>query len=124
MVTGLPRRRWPKAVLAVSLLAGCVWMPMLAEATEVYRWVDAEGIVHFGDRPPVNRSAEPIEIQPPAGAVPLPNAEEILRRPVRPQGQPDDAEAQPEAPEAESGTEESDAESEEYIRDRRSFRGR
>jgi hypothetical protein len=120
MVTGRLRVCWQRAALALSLLAGTAAMPVLTGATEVYRWVDSEGIVHFADRPPVGRSVEQIEIQPPVGALPLPNAEEILRRPVRPQDQSDQSEERPEAPEPEAEADEP----EEYVRDRRSFRGR
>ena len=35
---------------AAALLAGLLALP--AGAEEVYRWVDAEGTVHFSDRPP------------------------------------------------------------------------
>jgi hypothetical protein len=93
---------------------------VVAGATEVYRWVDAEGTVHFGDRPPMDRPVEQIEILPPAGALPLPNAEEILRRPVRPEArpEPDEAPGDEAEPEVEAD------EPEEFVRDRRSFRGR
>ena len=33
-------------------------------AEEIYRWVDENGAVHFGDRPPENAAAEQISIQP------------------------------------------------------------
>ena len=56
-----------------------------AGSTEIYRWVDDDGSVHFGDRPPEGRQTERVEVQAPMGALPLPDAEEILRRPVRPQ---------------------------------------
>jgi len=32
-------------------------------ADEIYRWVDENGVVHFGDRPPANATAEIISIQ-------------------------------------------------------------
>ncbi|WP_193162984.1 DUF4124 domain-containing protein [Microbulbifer hainanensis] len=32
-----------------------------ADAEELYRWVDADGQVHFGDRPPQSAKAEDIE---------------------------------------------------------------
>ncbi|HKL77885.1 MAG TPA: DUF4124 domain-containing protein, partial [Gammaproteobacteria bacterium] len=35
---------------ALFLLA--VLLPSLAGAGDVYRWTDADGEVHFGDRPP------------------------------------------------------------------------
>ena len=34
-----------------------------AAAAEVYRWVDAEGNVHFSDKKPVGQTAEEVEIQ-------------------------------------------------------------
>jgi len=119
MVTARLHIRRRKAVLSLCLVAGFAALSMVAGATEVYRWVDAEGTVHFGDRPPMDRPVEQIEIQPPAGALPLPDAEEILRRPVRPEP-PEPAEEPVEAPEPEVEEDEPD----EFVRDRRSFRGR
>ncbi len=31
----------------------------------VYKWVDAEGRTHFGDRPPEQVSAQPVAVEPP-----------------------------------------------------------
>lgn len=31
---------------------------------EIYRWVDENGVVHFGDRPPANTEADRVSIQP------------------------------------------------------------
>jgi hypothetical protein len=109
------------AAWAVALLAGLAVIAPVALSTEVYRWVDTDGKVHFGDRPPIGRPAEQIEIRPPMGALPLPDAEEILRRPVRPEGQPEPGTEPPEDIEIEP---EPEPEPQEYIRDRRSFRGR
>lgn len=112
--------RWP-AAFAAAVLVGLVAIVPVADATEVYRWVDAEGNVHFGDRPPIGRPADQIEVRPPAGAVSLPDAEEILRRPVRREGQPEPGSEPPEEIEIQP---EPEPEPQEYIRDRRSFRGR
>jgi hypothetical protein len=120
MVTARLRTRRQKAALRLCLVAGIAALSMVAGATEVYRWVDGEGTVHFGDRPPLDRPVEQIEILPPAGALPLPDAREILRRPVRPEARPEPAEAPGEEPEPEVEAEEP----EEFVRDRRSFRGR
>lgn len=42
----------------------------LAEAEEVYRWVDADGVVHFSDKPPASAQAGvttmAVDSQPPA----------------------------------------------------------
>lgn len=120
MVTVRRQTRRQKAALRLCLVVGIAALSMVAGATEVYRWVDAEGIVHFGDRPPLNRPVEQIEIQPPAGALPLPDAEEILRRPVRPEAGEEPGEEAGEEPETDVEADEP----EEYVRDRRSFRGR
>lgn len=120
MVTARLRIRRRKAALSLCLVAGIAAISMVAGATEVYRWVDAEGTVHFGDRPPLDRPVEQIEIPPPSGALPLPDAEEILRRPVRPEPRPEPAEAPVAEPEPEAEADEP----EEFVRDRRSFRGR
>jgi hypothetical protein len=120
MVTARLRTRRQKPALSLCLVAGLAAISMVVGATEVYRWVDAEGTVHFGDRPPGDRPAEQIEVLPPAGALPLPDAEEILRRPVRPEARPEPAEEPGDAPEPEVEADEP----EEYVRDRRSFRGR
>lgn len=42
-----------------------------AHAAQVYKWVDAQGITHFGAQPPEGQAAQPINTQaaPPAPAV-------------------------------------------------------
>lgn len=35
----------------ILLLLGCLLAPGLASAGKVYRWVDAQGRVHYGDQP-------------------------------------------------------------------------
>jgi len=42
-------------------------------AGELYRWVDAEGRVHFGDRPPAEAQAESVgdQLKPVNGATPI-----------------------------------------------------
>ncbi len=45
-----------------ALLLACVlWMPAAAEP--LYRWVDASGRVHFGDRPPATAAARPVQVR-------------------------------------------------------------
>lgn len=48
----------PRFVLAAALLAG-----MSATAAEVYRWVDADGVIHYGDKPPTP-DAQPVDLPP------------------------------------------------------------
>lgn len=40
-----------------------LWVPETAAQDEIYRWVDKDGVVHFGDRPDSQGSAEIVEIQ-------------------------------------------------------------
>ncbi|ERI53752.1 hypothetical protein N878_14290, partial [Pseudomonas sp. EGD-AK9] len=44
-----------------SLLLVALLLPALA-AAEIYRWTDAQGRVHFGQRP--GAGAEPVEVKP------------------------------------------------------------
>ena len=44
----------------VLLIIALAWQ-LPAAAEELYRWVDADGKVHFGDRPPQDAQAESIE---------------------------------------------------------------
>lgn len=46
----------------LSLLAGFA-LALNASAEELYRWVDSDGKVHFGDRPPVTAKAESLDGQ-------------------------------------------------------------
>jgi outer membrane biosynthesis protein TonB len=43
-------------VLLASLLAAAM-LPGIAAATEIYRWVDAQGTAHIADKPPKNPPA-------------------------------------------------------------------
>ncbi|WOX04177.1 DUF4124 domain-containing protein [Microbulbifer pacificus] len=56
---------------SLSLLAGFA-LAFSTSADELYRWVDAEGKVHFGDRPPVEAKAESLDgrLKPINGADP------------------------------------------------------
>jgi hypothetical protein len=59
-----------------------------ALATEIYRWVDADGTVHFGDRPPADHPVQQIQVLPPTGAGPLARGEAVEAasdHPVRPE---------------------------------------
>jgi hypothetical protein len=50
-------------IITVSLLATAVLLATDAGAEdEIYRWVDANGVIHFGDQPPGNVAAEQIII--------------------------------------------------------------
>jgi hypothetical protein len=112
MVTHARGRYLAPLALALAGVLGAA--PALS--TEIYRWVDQDGAVHFSDRPPQGRPVERIEVRPPMGALPLPDAEEILRRPVRPAREPDAPE------ESEPAAEESDEAEPVFVRDRRGRR--
>ncbi len=75
----------------VILLLASTALASTAGATEIYRWVDAEGNVNFGDRPPADHPVQQIQVLPPTGAGPLAQggdaeeAEQAQERPARPQ---------------------------------------
>lgn len=71
-----------RTILLLTLSLGLL-LPVLANA-EIHRWVDDDGNVHFGDRPPEDRPTESVDVRDPMRAVPLEGAREILQRPVRP----------------------------------------
>jgi len=58
------RHRPGRTLLLAALLAS------QAVAAEVYRWVDEDGTVHFGDQPPPG--AEKVELPPPSTYTPPP----------------------------------------------------
>ncbi|MBB5211559.1 DUF4124 domain-containing protein [Microbulbifer hydrolyticus] len=43
------------------VMMGIALLALNASAEELYRWVDKDGKVHFGDRPPVEAKAESLE---------------------------------------------------------------
>jgi hypothetical protein len=59
MKKGIPSRR---AGMFVALTLGCVWLgsPALAE---IHKWVDENGVVHFSDTKPADKTTQTIEIQ-------------------------------------------------------------
>ncbi|SHF24970.1 protein of unknown function [Microbulbifer donghaiensis] len=50
-----------KSVFGGILLGGLLLSSAAACAGDLYRWVDEDGKVHFGDRPPMEAEAENIE---------------------------------------------------------------
>lgn len=89
MVTGKHSKIRPSAAATAILLLALATLAA-ANATGIYRWVDAEGTVHFGDSPPAERGAEPVEIRPSAGDAPQ-------------AGEAESVPGQPMAPDAETG---------------------
>lgn len=67
------RRGWSPVLLALALLTA---PPPPADAAAVYRWTDAQGMVHFSDRPDEMPKAERVEVRPPAAStMPAPRHE-------------------------------------------------
>ena len=44
-----------------------IWAPQSSAQEEVYRWVDENGVVHFGDRAPQQQEAEVVSIPQTSG---------------------------------------------------------
>lgn len=59
-------------MIRALLLIACSVLAIHADAQQLYRWVDADGKVHFGDRPPAAAKAEPLDgkLKPVNGAEP------------------------------------------------------
>jgi hypothetical protein len=51
-----------------------MWAPQSAAQEEVYRWVDENGVVHFGDRAPEQKDAEKVSIPQSHGISAQPSA--------------------------------------------------
>jgi hypothetical protein len=62
----------PIAVAGAPLLLAATVFAGTAAATGIYRWVDADGTVHFGDSPPPDHPVRQIEVLPPPGSGPPP----------------------------------------------------
>jgi hypothetical protein len=55
-----------KPTLLMGITMACVLLAATApaEAQQVYRWVDENGVVHFGDLPPEGVEATPVSVRP------------------------------------------------------------
>lgn len=47
----------------LPLIALLLWPALAAQAEQVYRWVDENGVVHYGATPPPGKSAEERELR-------------------------------------------------------------
>ena len=50
-------------------MRSCLAIPLLlaaatASAADAYRWVDEKGVVNYGEKPPANRPAKPVNTEP------------------------------------------------------------
>lgn len=75
--------RFSTIITAVFIAITVALAPLPTAAEEVYRWVDENGVVHFGDRAPEKGDAEKVAIQPSSGAGSAPVAD-----PASPYAQP------------------------------------
>lgn len=57
------------AIIFLVILIGAfvIWAPQSAAQDEVYRWVDENGVVHYGDRAPQQKEAEVVSIPQTSG---------------------------------------------------------
>lgn len=60
--------RFLTIIATVFIAITIALVPHTTAATEVYRWVDENGVVHFGDRAPDQGNAEKVSVQPGPGA--------------------------------------------------------
>lgn len=49
--------------LMIFIATFVMWIPQTDAQDEIYRWVDENGVVHFGDRPDSQGNAEIVEVQ-------------------------------------------------------------
>ena len=59
--------RFTTILVIVFITAFLGWAPHTLAEDEIYRWVDKDGVVHFGNRPPENEVAETITIPQSSG---------------------------------------------------------
>jgi len=65
------------ALVSIGLLQGLD----VSRAGEIYKWVDAKGRTHFGDKPPeANESTTTVEVTPPSSPALDPNLVERRRK--------------------------------------------
>ncbi|WP_342654437.1 DUF4124 domain-containing protein [Pseudomonas sp. F3-2] len=53
--------RW--MIFAATL--ACAVSPVVSQAAQIYKWVDAQGVTHFDAQPPAGQPAQEIETQKP-----------------------------------------------------------
>ena len=59
--------RFATILVIVFITAFMTWAPDALAEDEIYRWVDENGVVHFGNRPPENGAAETVSIPQSSG---------------------------------------------------------
>jgi len=70
LTMGAVNRGWPCRIWSLSLAIGLLTTVSLADASQAYRWTDADGITHYGDHQPqqpgVEVSTVPVFVEPTA----------------------------------------------------------
>jgi len=61
----------PSLLACLAFAAGLIAVVHSACATEVYRWKDANGVTHYGARPPEDGQAERMDIKVPPPSTPV-----------------------------------------------------
>jgi hypothetical protein len=64
------RMRFTIFFAGMMIIVCTLWAPPSAAQDEVYRWVDENGVVHFGDRAPQQQEAEVVSIPQSSGVTP------------------------------------------------------
>ncbi|WP_296259521.1 MULTISPECIES: DUF4124 domain-containing protein [unclassified Pseudomonas] len=59
--------RWKILAAAVTLAIGVA----TAQAAQIYKWIDAQGVTHFDAQPPVGQSAQQLDTRKPVAPPPL-----------------------------------------------------
>ena len=67
--------RFAAVIASVVIAITMALVPYKVSAEEVYRWVDENGVVHFGDRAPEQGNAEKVSVQPDPAAQSSPAAD-------------------------------------------------
>ncbi len=71
-------------IVTPLFLAPDVLAPDAMAGDEIYRWVDENGVVHFGDQQPANTDAEQVIIEQGISNETLPSADPALADPGQP----------------------------------------
>lgn len=69
-VLAVPRRpRYAKTMRLLSILLIGLLLSAAADAQQVYRWVDSDGVVHYSDQPPPDDAKDATEVDVPRATV-------------------------------------------------------
>ena len=72
------------SILLVLIVTPLFLAPDAMAGDEIYRWVDEDGVVHFGEQQPANTDAEQVIIEQDTSSDTLPSSEPTLADPGLP----------------------------------------